>query len=289
LSQYDVVLMLNAPAPTAEQALALKAFVERGGGLFVSMGENVQPEAFNQQMKGLLPRPLRLPKTSAAPEDTDVDLRAARLTQVRAEHPVFSVFTDEAREGLLGARFYRHMLLEAQGADEKASEVLASLDDGAPAVAVSTLGKGRVMLFTSTVDRDWADLSIRTSFLPFMQRCTAWLSGALEVKNPRGEEVGIAWQPDGTGLLGPIDLPGPWQVHDANGQVLEGRGFAAVLDAAESDLTRIKPELLKSHFGEEAVRASKGSTAQREFPLWSWLIVFACCAFIAEGFLLRKS
>lgn len=314
LSQFDVVLMLNAPAPTPEQALALKAFVEKGGGLFISMGENVQPEAFNQQMKGLLPRPLRLPKTSAAPEDADVDLRAARLTQVRAEHPVFSVFTDEAREGLLGARFYRHMLLEAQSADEKSSEVLASLDDGAPAVAVAQVGRGRVMLFTSTVDRDWADLSIRTSFLPFMQRCTAWLSGALEeredvrvvvgqtvpftaedkaegakVKNPKGDEVGIAWQSDGTGLLGPIDMPGPWQVLDTSGQALEGRGFAAVLDAAESDLTRIKPELLKSHFGEEAVRASKGSSAHREMPLWSWLIVFACCAFIAEGFLLRKS
>ena len=58
--------------------------------------------------------------------------------------------------------------------------MLATYEDGAPAVAVARRGKGRVALFTSTVDRDWSDFAIRTSFLPLMQRSAAYLAGALE-------------------------------------------------------------------------------------------------------------
>src|SRR5262249_22859308 len=40
LADFDVVFLCNAKAPTAQQAAALRAFVEAGGGLFISVGEN---------------------------------------------------------------------------------------------------------------------------------------------------------------------------------------------------------------------------------------------------------
>ncbi|HZH02207.1 MAG TPA: BatA domain-containing protein, partial [Myxococcaceae bacterium] len=167
-SQYDLVLLLNAQAPSEETAARLRAFVDGGGGLFIALGDAADPDAYTRRLGALLPRPLRLVKTAATREEPDGARKAARIGQVNWEHPVFSLFQGDAREGLTGARFYRYTLLESEPgpmAGRSPSEVLAAYEDGAPAVAAARVGRGRVLLFTSTVDRDWSDFSLRTSFL----------------------------------------------------------------------------------------------------------------------------
>lgn len=311
---YDVVMLLNVAAPPEAVAARLKTFVEGGGGLWVSMGDNVDADAWNARMGSLLPRALRVVKTSVEPQAPDARSRAAKLSQMSLLHPLFSPFTGKAREGLLSSRFYRYMLLEGDSAQGAApGEVLASLDDGAPALTASRPGKGHVLLFTSTVDRDWSDFSIRTSFLPLMQRMGAWLAGALDerddlrtlvgntltlkadasaepalAKSPKGVELKIEAQPDKTFKVGPLDEPGAYTVVGSNGQPLPSLAFSVVLDNAESELTRFKPEELAEYFGEEAVRAGGGNSDAPKTPLWTWLILAAVVAFCAEGVLLRK-
>lgn len=314
---FDIILLLNMPAPSPEDAQRLAAFVQHGGGLFISVGDHVDPEAYNQRLGELLPRPLRLVKTSAGRDEPDAETKAARLAQVAQEHPVFAPFTGRAREGLMSARFYRYMLLEAEPAGAKAkstgSEVLATYEDGAPAVAIARKGKGRVLLFTSTVDRDWSDFAIRTSFLPLMQRFCAYLTGSLEereelrsrvgesvtlraegkqeisaVKAPSGAEVPLRRQPDGTVLAGPLVEPGLHQVLDGSGQPIVGLAFPVALDPSESDLSRLKPEELSAYFGEESVKNVSVDTQTRAVPIWTWLLLAAAVAFFLEGVLLRK-
>jgi hypothetical protein len=55
-------------------------------------------------------------------------------------------------------------------------------ESGAPALVQTEVGRGRVLLFTSTVDREWTDLPIRPGFLPLMQESARWLAGV-----PSGE------------------------------------------------------------------------------------------------------
>ncbi|MFL5359174.1 BatA domain-containing protein [Archangium sp.] len=316
LANYDLVYLLNAPAPDEAGAAKLRAFVENGGGLFISMGDHVDPEAYNTRLGGLLPRSLRLVRTSVERDDPDADDKAAKLAQVKVEHPLFAPFTGRAEEGLVGARFYRYMLLESDGgggAPQGASQVLATYSDGAPAVAVARRGKGRVALFTSTVDRDWSDFPIRTSFLPLMQRFAAYLAGSLEereeqrvrvgetlalrpegnqtvtaVKAPDGAEVPHKAQPDGTVLVGPVEQPGNFSVLGGDGKPVSALAFAATLDPAESDLSRLPQDALSAHFGEETVKASSSDAERPPVPLWTWLIVAAAFAFFFEGTLLRK-
>lgn len=311
-TKYDLVYLLNVPVPEEEAAARLAAFVETGGGLFVSMGSNVDPEAYNGRLGQVLPRRLRLVRTSVERDDPDAARRASTLAQVEVEHPLFTPFTGLAEEGLVGARFYRYMLLEAEeaGAD---SQVLATYGDGAPAVVVGRRSKGRVALFTSTVDRDWTDIPIRTSFLPLMQRFAAYLTGSLDereelrvrvgeqvvlrpeagqqvggVKGPEGEEVQVKGQPDGTVLVGPVERPGVYGVVGADGKPLPTLGFAAALDPAEGDLSRLKQEDLSAWFGEETVKASTADANRPPVPVWTWLLVAAALAFFCEGLLLRK-
>jgi hypothetical protein len=276
------------------------------------MGDRVDPEAYNSGLGELLPRPLRLVRTSAEREDPEAEAKAATLARVEVEHPLFVPFTGRAEEGLVGARFYRYMLLEADRA-AGASQVLATYEDGAPAVAVARRGKGRVALFTSTVDRDWSDFAIRTSFLPLMQRFTAYLTGSLEereelrvrvgetlalrpegsqrvssVRAPDGAELPVKTQPDGSVLVGPVTVPGVYGVQGAEGKPLPALAFAATLDPGESDLSRLPRDTLAAHFGEETVKASSTDAERPAIPLWTWLIFAACLAFFAEGTLLRK-
>ncbi len=102
LSKFDVVFLLNVRAP-GPKAAELARFVEQGGGLFVALGDQVEPEEYAKELAGLLPAALHVAKT--APEG-----RPARFGEVDVSHPALSVFQGEAREGLLGVRTQRYVL-----------------------------------------------------------------------------------------------------------------------------------------------------------------------------------
>lgn len=307
-SDYDVMALLNVPAPAPEVVARLKAFVEGGGGLLLSMGDQVEVDSWNQRLAALLPRQLRLVKSAGATGETA--LRPARLGDVAWEHPLFLPFTDKAREGLLAAQFSKYMLVEAGQHAGDTAEVLAAFDDGAPALLLARRGKGRVVLFTSTVNREWSDFAIRTSFLPLVQRSAAYLAGGLdeqerlegrigqtlvlrtetpgavaEVRAPSGGKVPLRPEADGSLRVGPFLEPGIYRPLDASGTAARPP-FAVVLDAAQSDLTRVQPEALATYFGGEAVKGPAGAT-QAKVPVWTWLLVAAALLFFFEGTLLR--
>jgi hypothetical protein len=310
LDGVDVVVLANVPAPVPEEVARLKAFVERGGGLLISMGDKVEPEPWTQRMGELLPRPLRLVK-AAGSEAGAGDGRQAKLGDVHWGDPLFAPFSGRGREGLMGAHFQRYMLVEG-GTRADGSEVLAAYDDGAPAFITARRGRGRVLLFTSTLDRDWGDFAIRTSYLPLMQRAAAWLAGALDeretlegrvgqtvvlrpdpqaqvtsVKAPSGAAVPARIEADHGLQIGPLPEPGLYRTYDGAAQLVPGSQFAVTLDPADSDLTRLDEGQLQAYFGEEAVRGP-GGAADRRVPMWTWLVVTAAMAFFAEGLLLRK-
>jgi hypothetical protein len=313
LSQYDDVFLLNVEAPPPEAAARLTRFVDEGGGLFISMGDRVEPEAWNLALGALLPRKLRVVKTAVETQSPEAATGAARLTHIGLTHPVLTPFAGRAREGLLSTRFYRYMLFESQG-EAGGAEVLGSLDDGAPVFIASRHGKGRVFAFASTVDRDWCDLPVRTGFLPLLQRVAAWLSGSLEereelgakvgevvtlpldprhlaaaVRSPSGLEVPLARNAAGDAAsVGPLPEPGVYAVSDEKGQPLPEAAFAASLDAAASDLSRHSPEELVAWFGDDSVRSAGPSGPARETPVWTWLLLTAVLAFFFEGVLLRR-
>ena len=311
LSAYDEVFLLNVPAPPEEVAARLRDFVERGGGLFMSAGDQVDPDAWNARMGPLLPRPLRVVRTAAGRDDPDADARAERFAQVDDRHVLLSPFTGEAREGLMSSRFFKYVLLEAAASGE--AQVLANFRDGAPALVSARRGKGRVLLFTSTVDRDWSDFAIRTSFLPLMHRTAAWLAGSLDEREALSGRVGetLTLPPDsaakaasaqspsgatvpgqrldtGAVVLGPFAEPGLHPVLDAGGKPLPGVVVPVTLESGESDLSRLGEDALSAWFGEASVKAAAASTGPSRVPLWSWLLVAAAVALFLEGLLLRK-
>lgn len=175
LGPFDVVVLANVARLSDNAAARLKAYVEGGGGLFIAAGDQIDPETYNRQLGPLLPRPLHGVKLLAEREDPDAPVKVTRMGQTRREHPIFRVFSVPGGNSLPSTRVYSYMLLEPgpPGAD---SQILLSYQDDAPALVERRVGAGRVMLMTTSVDRHWTDLPIRTAFLPLMHRTMSYLA-----------------------------------------------------------------------------------------------------------------
>jgi hypothetical protein len=322
LSAYDVVFLLNVRTVGTKLA-DLQRFVERGGGLFVALGDQIDPETYADELPGLLPVPLHVVKTAVERGAPGSQGRAAHVDEVLWTHPAFSVFTGPAREGLLGTRVFRYALAKPERRRDDPAKVLAAFDDGAPAVIEGRRGQGRVLLFTSTADRDWNDWPIRTSFLPAMQRFAAYLAGGLEERRDPPTVVGASRTvrageaqtlaalvgPEGrerrlgggglsdVGEEGALEfvptVPGLWQVKvkERGQERLEPKlAFAVWPDPRESDTRRLSPDELTAYFGGATHAKVEGDASaaagRREVPLWSILLLVGLAAFFLEGLLL---
>ncbi|MCC6620853.1 MAG: VWA domain-containing protein [Deltaproteobacteria bacterium] len=258
IAVVDVVVLANVGSLTKEQALALTQFVERGGGLLVTAGDKLGVES-NAAYEGLLPFPIREVKSVGKADDPRAVLVALSLTEVDFEHPVLSPFDGLQDASLFKARVFSYALLDTVG--REGARVLASLTGGVPALVEAPLGRGRVIMWTSSIDRDWADLSLRTSFPPLVQRLVAYLArsldrpggpgfvvgqeanvpvpdgmGPLVLIRPDGAEVPLdAVEGAGTVFVGAPDLPGHYAVMRA-GERERALAFAVNVDRSESDL-----------------------------------------------------
>ena len=326
LDGYDVILMLDVIAPPKAFSEKLRALVSnRGVGLFISLGDHVEPDAYNDSLGDLLPRPLHLIKTAADPSKADArgSDQAARFGVVEWTHPLFRVFSAADREGLLGARTFKYALLRPDPSG--ASRAVLSYDDGAPALVEGQHGQGRVLLYTSTVSHAWTDWPVRVSFLPVLQQSVSWLSGSLEERAPAPSQVGndrTVVAPQGTriaAVVGPAGSPLPLRREKASPQAQDSvsvpapqpglyrvqlqppggavrdepaLGFVARLDPKESDLRRVDEAELKAQLG-GAGSAQVASSAQaaegaRGTPLWGSLLLLGVLALLGEGALTRR-
>jgi hypothetical protein len=330
LDTQDVVFLLNVRTVSAEAAAALATFVDRGGGLFLAMGDRVDPEGLNGAVGKLLPMPLRLVKTAAPPpreveRGQSAEARSGEENGLTGQTPahfahfdqassIFSPFGGLSQAGLVDVRVYRYFLVDPGAAGV---HVLASYDDGAPALVESRYGAGRVILFTSSVAREWSDWPIRASFVPALQQIAKELAGvtpekpepATVVGRPHkvrapGETPVTALSPSGLELpveVGPTgyQVPAPPEVGLYRVRAREGQGkpteapelaFSVLYDSKESDTTRLDRAELAARYGSATLgkrSGAAGDTAPKT-PLWTELLAAAAVVFLLEGILLRR-
>lgn len=187
LGEYAAIFLANVARPSVEAAAALGQYVDGGGGLFISVGDRVDADVWNQRMGRLLPQPLGLRRTAGGrpgpAEGETVDTRPAeRLAPIDRRQALLAGFQGGG-EGLTSARFFQYMLLDPV-ADRGARSVILRYNSGAPALVEAEIGRGRVLLLTTSVDREWTDLPIRPGFLPLIQESARRLAGV-----PSGDAI----------------------------------------------------------------------------------------------------
>ncbi len=120
-------------------------------------------------MAALLPGPF------GAAVDRSADW-GATLAYLDYGHPVFELFRGPHSGDFSSARFFRYRKLEAKDG------VLSRYDDGAVALAGNAVGKGRVLVWTSSLDTAWNDLALQPVFLPFLHQLVRHTASHAESK-----------------------------------------------------------------------------------------------------------
>jgi Aerotolerance regulator N-terminal/von Willebrand factor type A domain len=303
LAAAAVVILNDAPVaqPTADR---LKAFVERGGGLFVALGERATWPAGVDLLPGA-PGPA-VDRSRGA---------AARLGALEYGHPLFEVFRGPRTGDFASARFYGYRNV-TPGPNV---QTIARFDDGQPALVERRLGTGRVLLWTSTLDTVWTDLALKPIFVPFVHRIVRYLGAYREPKpwrtvgdvvdpgvyptalTPRGGGPGQA-PPTGSDVARVALTPGGQRISlDGDGpEVLElsEQGFyefraqgrdndlpvvvASNVNLVESDLSVMDPqEIVAAAMGRAGGPAAAGTAAppsdeaQESVQRVWWYLLFA--------------
>lgn len=281
LRDVDVLVLANLRAPTPDVAPVIVAQVRSGMGLLVTMGDRVEPDAWNARFDELLPLRMReAVRVGTAPGRTEA--RAEGLAPADLGHPAFRRLRGDL--GLGGTRAQRVMLLEPDS--ERPHQIALSFTSGAPALLTREVGAGRVALLTTTIDRDWADLPLRPGFVPLVSSLLGWLadqrsSGGgtqlvagqprtmradqpISVITPTGSQVSVAPDEDGQATFEDTLVPGHYRV-----ELPEARSvFAVEVDPVESD-TRWQP--LAANPLQDGERRHVAVTVPRWRALW-WLI-----------------
>ena len=170
LSDFSVVILANVRELPPGYELELEKFVLNGGALLLGMGDQVDPKYFNEHLGNLLP--IQLDSLQ------EFKTEALHLMLKNNNHPVMRVFSPKAINEMREINF--HAMYTLQSREEKTFKVGAWFSNQHPPVIESEEGKGIVILFLSSLDRDWNDFPIQPTYLPWIQRWTQYATRGLE-------------------------------------------------------------------------------------------------------------
>jgi len=306
LDGVDVVVLNDADV-TAGEAQRLQEFVASGGGLVVAFG----PASGGSALQELLP-------TRAGQVVDRTTSGGAPLGYLDLEHPVFELFRAPRSGDLTAPRFYRYRPLQNPGAADSTVAVLARFDDGGVALAERQLGRGRVLAWASTLDREWNDLAVQPLYVPFVHQLIKHAAGFAqptaartvgEVVDARGpaewaDDVALlALAPDGSRQEIPagtraltLAQRGFYTVRPASGRDTAAAVFAANVDVQESELAALNADTFAATVRTGGAAAARASTVtlplaerERRQSLWWYLLIAALTLLAIETALSNRA
>ena len=186
--RYDVIVLANVARLPAVAQAALRDRVAEGAGLLVTGGDALPDGA--GWLTELLPWPvigarrLRPPQSGQGAAAQLVVADGAALPPIVALRRALGI----SAQSLAAAATRRHLLV-APGPATGAATVL-QFADGAPALLSAPLERGRVALWTTTLDRDWTDTPLQPGFLPLLSRLVQHLASGAVDSSARSVEPG---------------------------------------------------------------------------------------------------
>jgi hypothetical protein len=199
LTAYSFVVVTDVGVLDGAQATAIQDYVQNGGRALLAAG----PRSGGLTTLPVTGQTLRTNPQMGAQGSVSIG-------EVDASHPALRG-VDELR----AANFVRSVNVEPATDDR----VLIRLADGTPLLLERAMGAGRVLLFTSSLDREWNDLPVQPAFVPLMAGMANHLLG-------------------GAGFTSEADLGSTLAVRAlgfTGGQIFDPRGEAALGLGAGSD------------------------------------------------------
>ena len=282
---YELVVVADAAAIDGREADRLRDYVESGGGLLMALGPR-SPTLSEVPITGhsFASEAGRLGGSAAEP---------VTIGSIETSHPAL-VGLDSIR----AARFTRYAAVEEMPGDD----VLIRLETGDPLLIERRLGNGRLLLYTSSLDREWNDLPREPAFVPFVAGLADHLLGGAGFTNEAdlgstlalaamGMSGGQIFDPEGESVLG-LGGAGTDVLLDQIGfYELVGGGrtelVAVNFDGRESDLEPAAEATLErwQDLGQAPEVSGAGGTVQERVlvPFGYWLLLLILAAAVVES------
>jgi hypothetical protein len=302
IQEHALVILNDAGALNSALADALVKFVNGGGQLIVATGPQTQVESFNQSLQQISPALLREAVQTKAGE-------SAAITDVKFDHPIFEVFQQSGRLAAANVIGYFRSEPRANAA------VLARFEDGSPALIEGTTGKGRVLLFTSSLGPSWNDLPLTPLYLPFIHQMVRY-AGTREANSWYGLGQTFTVKKGSEGAPPAVDTPSGVRLSEVrstpDGELLvtarepgfyrlrysSQPDFAAVdIDAAEGDFSKLNFQefiagVTGGAGGAEGAAANQkvsGEEVEGRQKVWWSLLLMALVLLLVESALARRT
>jgi hypothetical protein len=285
ISDYEFVVVADAAALDDASIAALGDYVEAGGGLLLALGPR------SAQLSTV---PVTGHQFATESVGLDGPAGAVSIGSIDTSHPALA-----GLDTLRAARFTQHAAIREQDGDK----VLIRLETGDPLLIERTQGNGRVLLYASSLDREWNDLPKEPVFVPFVAGLADHLLGGVGFTNEAALGSTLA--------LAAMGMSGG-QIYDPGGESVLGLGSGDVLlesigfyelvgggreelvavnfDVRESDLapadadTLTRWQELGRAAGTEAGAAAAGVVRERvQTPIGYWLLALAILAAVMES------
>ena len=290
-------LVFIGDGATDAQLAAARQFARDGRLVVMPMTTAASAEA--------LGRVLEIPGLTA---EEAVVREYALLAQIDFQTPLFAAFADPRFSDFTKIHFWHHRRLDA--AKLPGAKVLASFDSRDPAILRVPLGKGGVIVLTSSWRPADSQLALSSKFIPLLHAMlddSAGLPPARaqyfvgdEIILPPGSQPYVMRKPDGSeapvpagGRFSATDEPG---IYEANPGELR---FVVNLDPEESRTSPLGRDQLAALAMpmETAAAASQtaasgihapGADAEQRQKLWRWLVIAAVIFLLVETAIAAK-
>jgi hypothetical protein len=255
LGEESAVAILSTHGLDRRAGELLRAYLQSGGGLFVAASPDVDPVVLSTLLNWT---------PALAPKDVR---RVGVLAATDLRHPVLRPFDPVA------ANFGQVAFDRAWQIDTRTGwRVVAQYTNGQAALAERTGGPGRVLLFTSDVDRRWNDFPLHASFVPFVQETARYLGA----RAPVVATYLVADVPAGV-------APRPGLADSA------GRAIVVNVDPRESRIDRVTPsefQTLVTRTTSQARPRAERLAAQTEGQqnYWRYGLMLMLAALVIEAF-----
>ena len=169
IDQYQLIFLSNVAQLTPLGAQNLQRYVNGGGALVIFPGPATDISYYNTTLGALLPAQL------GAAVDAPAAKKFLSWQSHGYEHPITSLWNDPSSGNLGAVRVSKYFPLQAKtGAEAGAGRVIVKYADGEPAAMEQSVGKGKVILFSSTATTVWSSLPIHPAFVPLLLRIVAY-------------------------------------------------------------------------------------------------------------------
>ncbi len=305
MDAYHVIALLDVTDLQPALVKAVESYVQKGGSLLMAPAERVAAQIFNRLFGGIAPARLEQKHT-----DSDGNFRV--IAEINQRHPIIRALQiGQSRD--LGAAHFRGYWSTTP---VEGSEIIMRFDNGQAALLEGRFGRGRVLLFTSSLDTAWNNFPLQGWYLPLMQEILRYLAlqdekkrsytvgepvrmkvppgNAVRVTAPQGAETILTSATGDEVVYKNTEVPGFYAVRGG-----DPHDFLAVnVSALESDLATAEPgkigEVLTNRetpaqMLPDARASAVDARAEKSQRWWWWILLAAGLMGLGETLLANRT